>query len=62
MKNFIVGVIICITIDSAQQILIDIFHIHGLTGNKHLLLPTLENTTSMALCGLLVPYSQRQIL
>ena len=62
MKSLIFGVVIYITTGIAQPILIDTLHIHGLLGHKHLLLPTLANTTGMALCGLLVPSSQWRML
>lgn len=62
MMSLIIGIVIYITTGIAQPILIDTLHIHGLLGHKYLLLPTLANTTGMALCGLLVPSSQWRIL
>lgn len=57
-KNLIFGLIIYITTGIAQPILIDTLRINALLGHKYLLLPTLANTTGMALCGLLASKSQ----
>ena len=57
LNKLIIGVILYISTGIAQPILIDTLRIHALLGHKYLLLPTLANTTGMALCGLLASTS-----
>ena len=57
VNKLIIGVIVYISTGIAQPILIDTLRIHALLGHKYLLLPTLANTTGMALCGLLASAS-----
>ncbi len=52
LNKLIVGLILYISTGIAQPILVDTLRIHALLGHKYLLLPTLANTTGMALCGL----------
>ncbi len=58
IKYLSMGLFIYISTGIAQPLLIDTLRMNSLLGHKYLLLPTLANTTGMALCGLLASKSQ----
>lgn len=58
IQNLSLGLILYISTGILQPLIIDTLRIHSLLGHHYLLLPTLANTTGMALCGLLASKHQ----
>ena len=57
-----IGFVIYVSTGVLQTMLVDTLRLHNLLGRKWLLLPTLANTSGMALCGLLLNQNQRREL